>query len=48
MGGPALNQEGPQDSVKFPKFEGGRIREFQGEFERGVGFENSKENSRGG
>ena len=38
-GGPALNQEGPQDSVKFPKFEkfegGGRIREFEREFERG-------------
>ena len=38
-GGPALNQEGPQDSVKFCEFEdfgeGGRIREFQGEFEGG-------------
>ena len=38
MGGPALNQEGPQDSVKIREFErefegGGRIREFEREFE---------------
>ena len=50
-GGLALNQEGPQDSVKFSKFEGvgfensreGRIREF----ERGVGFENEFEGGGG-
>ena len=54
MGGPAFNQEGPQDSVK--KFllnsknsRGGRIRgDFQREFEGGVGFEISRENSRAG
>ena len=39
MRGPALNQEGPQDSVKFL---------LNSKNSRGVGFENSRENSRGG
>ena len=66
MGGPALNQEGPQNSVKKfllnsknsrggvgfeisrENFEGGgRIRDFQREFEGGgVGFEISRETER--
>ena len=45
-GGAALNQEGPQDSVKFSKFEGVGFENSRGgvglENSRGVGFENSR------